>query len=80
VSNVIEFQLSSPFPQFMDFKTDANFSTTNLNAIYNGWSSRSVQPNLEIGFGSAKYTSAGQAGRNILTGAPNNWTITDGGV
>jgi hypothetical protein len=61
-------------------KTPATFSTTNLNAIYNGWSTRPVQPNLTISFGTAKYTLAGQAGRNILTNAPNNWTINDGGI
>ena len=61
-------------------KTPATFSSTNLDAIYNGWSSRPVKPNLSITFGTAKYTAAGQAGKNILTGAPNNWSITDGGI
>jgi hypothetical protein len=65
---------------FMGDKTDANYSATNLNAIYNGWSTRPVNPNLNIDFSTIKYTSAGQAGKNILTGAPNNWTITDGGI
>jgi surface protein len=68
------------FVGFMSGKTNANYSTTNLNAIYNGWSTRPVTPNLSIDFGTIKYTAAGQAGRNILTGAPNNWTITDGGT
>jgi hypothetical protein len=35
---------------------------------------------LTINFGTAKYTSSGQSGRNILAGAPNNWNITDGGI
>jgi len=77
VSNV------NDFTGFMEGKTPANFSTTNLDAIYNsatGWASRSVKPNLTISFGSAKYTIAGQAGRDILDFAPNNWTITDGGI
>jgi surface protein len=67
---------------FSDFMADATptFSTTNLNAIYNGWSTQSVQSSLSITFGTAEYTTAGgQAGKNILLGAPNNWTITDGG-
>ena len=80
VSNVTNFQLSSPFSQFMNGKTPSTFSAANLDAIYNGWSSRSVQPSMQIGFGSAKYTSASQAGRNILTGSPNNWTVLDGGI
>jgi hypothetical protein len=74
VSNVTKFT------QFMDGKTDANYSTTNLNAIYNGWSLLTLQPNITISFNTIKYTSAGQSGRNILTSSPKNWTITDGGV
>jgi surface protein len=74
VSNVTNFM------NFMAGKTDANYSATNLNAIYNGWSLLTLQPNEVITFNTIKYTSAGQAGRNILTGAPNNWTITDGGT
>ena len=65
---------------FMTGKTPATFSATNLDAIYNGWSSRPVKPNVSITFGTAKYTAAGQAGKDILTGAPNNWTIIDGGI
>jgi surface protein len=74
VSNVTNFT------GFMSGKTDTNYSATNLNSIYNNWSLLTVQPNININFGTIKYTSAGQAGRNILTGAPNNWTITDGGT
>jgi len=67
------------FSAFMDGKTDATFSTTNLNAIYNGWSTQAVQSSLDIDFGTAKYTSAATAGRLILTGTAL-WTITDGGL
>jgi hypothetical protein len=74
VSNV------SSFGNFMLGKNDTNYSAANLDAIYNGWSLLTLQPNLGINFSTIKYTSAGQAGRNILTGAPNNWTITDGGT
>jgi surface protein len=66
---------------FMQNKTLLNYSTANLNAIYNGWSLLAVQPNLlNVNFNTIKYTLAGQAGRNILTGAPNNWVIIDGGI
>jgi surface protein len=65
---------------FMSGKTAANYSAANLDAIYNGWSTQSVQPNLTISFGSIKYTAAGQTGRDTLDNAPNNWTITDGGI
>jgi surface protein len=68
------------FTNFMLFKTNLNYSATNLDLIYNKWSLQSVQPNLSISFGTIKYTAAGQAGKNILAGAPNNWTIVDGGI
>ena len=69
----------STFTDFMDSATTA-FSTANLNAIYNGWSASGVQPGCSLNFGSAEYTTAGgQAGKNILLGVPNNWTIADGG-
>jgi hypothetical protein len=61
-------------------KTSTTFSTTNLNAIYNGWSSRPVLASKTISFGSARYTSAASSGRAVLTGAPNNWVIADGGI
>jgi surface protein len=65
---------------FMSGKTAADYSAANLDAIYNGWSTQSVQPNLTISFSTIKYTAAGQTGRDTLDNAPNNWTITDGGI
>jgi surface protein len=67
------------FSGFMLGKTPATFSTTNLNAIYNGWSTQAVQSSRTISFGTAKYTAAATAGRLILTGT-KLWTITDGGL
>ena len=67
------------FTDFMDSAT-TTFSTTNLDAIYNGWSASGVQPNCSITFGTAEYTTAGgQAGKDILLSVENNWTIIDGG-
>jgi len=74
VSNVLTFTL------FMGGKTPATFSAVNLDAIYNGWSLRSVKTPITITFGTAKYTAASSTGRAILTDAPNNWVITDGGI
>jgi surface protein len=69
------------FSGFMNGKTASDYSSANLNAIYNTWSTLSVQPNLtNVDFGTIKYTLAGQAGKNILTNAPNNWQIIDGGI
>jgi surface protein len=65
------------FLNFMSTKTPATFSTTNLDAIYNGWVT--VQSSRVITFGTAKYSAAGTAGRNYLTGT-KLWTITDGGL
>jgi surface protein len=71
----------SVFTNFMAGKTAANYSATNLDSIYNGWSLLTfVNTGLSISFGTVKYTAAGQAGRDILTDPPNNWTITDGGI
>jgi hypothetical protein len=64
----------------MDGKTPATYSANNLDAIYTKWSLLSVQPNINISFGTAKYTIAGSAGRSVLTSAPNNWNIGDGGI
>ena len=67
------------FTDFMSAKTNANFSTTNLDAIYNGWiaSPKTVQSGITISFGSADYTAAGAVGKSYLTGT-KSWTITDG--
>ena len=68
------------FTNFMAGKTALNFSAVNLDAIYNGWSSRPVKTPININFNTIKYTAASSAGRAILTDAPNNWVITDGGI
>ena len=65
------------FTNFMLGKTNLTFSTTNLDAIYNGWVT--VQSSRTISFGTAKYSAAGVAGRAYLTGT-KLWTITDGGL
>jgi surface protein len=74
VSNVENFE------NFMINRLAANFDVSHLNAIYNKWSLLSVKPNVNISFGGAQYNASAQTGKNILTSAPNNWIITDGGV
>jgi surface protein len=75
VSNVTNFT------GFMTGKTAANYSAANLDSIYNGWSSLpSLSPNESISFGTIKYNASAQAAKDILTNAPNNWTIVDGGI
>ena len=72
VSNVANFI------SFLPNGTSINFSTTNLDAIYNGWDSRAVQTPIVITFGSAKYTAASSTARASLVS--KGWTITDGGI
>ena len=86
INNVNSWNVSgvTDFTDFMYGKTPLTFSTTNLDSIYNGWSTKNPKPNLNISFGSANYTiSGGQAGKDILGsisgGGTYNWTITDGG-
>jgi surface protein len=78
VSLVTTFTDTSP-NGFMGNKTFEDYSSANYDALLIGWSSRPVLPNLAINFGTIKYSSAGVSARAILTSAPNNWTIVDGG-
>jgi surface protein len=70
------------FTDFMTGKTSSNFSSTNLDAIYNGWIVNGVKPNVSISFGTAKYSQAAKTARNTLTSSVisggYNWTIADG--
>ena len=78
VSNVNNFVGFANPGSVIPFTTRAN-----LDAIYIGWSTRPVVAGLTINFSTNPlygYSSASVAGRAILTGAPNNWTITDGGL
>lgn len=55
-------------------------SVNNMDLTLNGWASRPVQPNVNCSFHNAKYSILGKPGYDILTGAPNNWTILSGGM
>lgn len=68
------------FLNFMTSKTSANYSASNLDAIYNGWSLLAVKPSISINFGTIKYTASGVVGKSVLTSSPNSWTIIDGGI
>jgi len=52
---------------------------TNYSDILISWAAQAVQPNLSFNGGNSTYSDAGETARDILTGLPNNWTITDGG-
>jgi len=72
--------LVTDFGNFMQNKTFNDYSTANYDALLIGWASRPVQANRSINFNTIKYTAAAVAARAILTSAPNNWTIVDGGI
>jgi surface protein len=64
---------------FMANKDATNYSTTNYDALLNGWSSLFLNNYIIADFGSINYTSTGEVGRNILTDT-YFWSITDGGI
>jgi surface protein len=64
------------FANFMAGKTPATFSTTNLDAIYNGWITKLLIVTRSISFGTAKYTSAATEGKALLTRANVSLTVT----
>jgi hypothetical protein len=68
------------FAGFMNNKSAANYSAPNLDAIYNGWSTKTPKSGITISFNTIKYTAAGSSGRSVLTSAPYSWSITDGGI
>ena len=72
--------LVTVFTNFMTGKTLTDYSTANYDALLIGWALRAVKPSISINFGTIKYTAAATASRAILTSAPNNWTIVDGGL
>jgi surface protein len=72
--------LVTAFTNFMANKTNLDYSAANYDALLIGWASRPVKPNININFNTIKRTAASTAARLILTSAPNNWTITDGGI
>ena len=65
---------------FFENLTPTHHPSSVLDAIYNGWAQLTLKPNVTAKFGTLKYTSASSSNRAILTGSPNNWIITDGGI
>ena len=53
-------------------------SNMNYDLTLEGWSGQSVISGLSMSANPAKYCNVED--RNILTSAPNNWTISDGGL
>jgi len=79
ISSVTLFDNPAASEGFMWGKSNTNFSSANLAAIYDGWSSLpSVQTPINIDFSNINYdTIPGAAGRAILVGT-YSWNIVDG--
>jgi surface protein len=63
---------------------NSKLSTANYDATLIGWATiispeTALQPYVNFEASTSKYCN-GVSARNILTSAPNNWTITDGGL
>lgn len=64
---------------FMNLMLDnSGLSISNYDKLLNGWASQTVQSGVTLGAAGIEYCS-GATGRSVLTNAPNNWTINDGG-
>jgi len=56
-------------------------STANYNSLLLGWALRDVKYSVAFHGGNSKYSSGAAAdARAVLTGDPNYWSITDGGI
>lgn len=77
VSLVTSFNSSTVLNE--TFADGIGLSTANYDNLLEGWSLRPVLANKVISFGTTKYSVAAAPERAILTSAPNNWTIIDGG-
>ncbi len=56
-------------------------STANYDSLLIGWSGLTLQSGVSFHGGNSQYSASAEvtAARSILTNAPNNWVITDGG-
>jgi surface protein len=67
----------------VNFLLGVKLVKANYDALLDAWSKQALTiPGVTFNFGTSQYSkapSAGATGRGILTGAPNNWNITDGG-
>jgi hypothetical protein len=65
---------------FMYGNSSDTYSPTNYDNLLIAWAGQTVKPNQYVIFGDIKHTTASTAAKLILTSAPNNWTISDGGL
>ena len=72
----------SNFTSMSNMFLNVTLDTDNYDAILISWAAQTVQSNVVFHAGNSKYTGGGAvaAARAVLTGAPNNWVIADGGI
>lgn len=68
----------SNLTQAANMFNNSGLSVSNYDKLLEGWAAQAVKSNVSFGAQGIYYCSA-QAARDILTNAPNNWNITDGG-
>jgi surface protein len=76
VSNITD---ASNFATIFSESYDSGFSASMYSRLLEGWAAQTLQPNVYFSV-EAKYWLDKQADRDILTNAPNNWTVVDGGT
>ena len=62
------------------FMNGANLPVSQYSNILVDIEANNTNDEVIIHFGSSKYNATGQIARDILTSAPRNWVITDGGL
>lgn len=60
-----------------DMLEGAALSMTNYDALLTGWAAQVVQPSVSFDAGDVTYCAL--SAHNVLTAAPNGWTMTDAG-
>ena len=58
---------------------DITLSTTNYDALLQGWSEKNLQPDVALHGGNSRYSAAVKIARDSMI-HKSNWTISDGGL
>jgi surface protein len=62
-----------------DMFTNVILSVENYDSLLIGWAAQTLKPNVVFDGGNSKFSCAALAAHGVMTHAPNNWVITDGG-
>jgi surface protein len=65
------------FTNFMLNKTSANYSSTNMDALLNGWISNELKPTITTDFGTIARTSASDEARRLMNGTSTTKAVTN---